>query len=1767
MDVFNLRDTLVEDYQRFARSFTTIRADDIRSQVELAYQGGRYWPDPLVQLNPLFQPAEDVDTLVRQGTLHSDTGRIFRTDDRSATGAGSPLTLHTHQRQALALAGQRESFVVTTGTGSGKSLCFFIPLIDAILRAKARDNTPRTRALIVYPMNALANSQVEELGKFPGRWSPPLVSYARYTGQESAEERERIRNNPPDILMTNFMMLELLMTRQDELDRQVMANCAPLEFLVLDELHTYRGRQGADVAMLVRRVRERLAAPGLICVGTSATMASEGSFTDRKEAIARVASRIFATTIPPTNVVTETLIRATDTNETADTVAPRLAAAIESGIPEKMTDQDIARHPLAVWVETTIGITRQPDGKWFRTRPRTMREAVDLLAESSGVPRSDCERALTDLLLVAARPERERTGNPAGNDKPFFAFKLHQFFSGAGTAYTTLERPGTRRVSLDAQPFLPGEPGVRLYETHFCRLCGHEYHPVRRRESPELCFLPRSIDDAPLRAADDEDDTTEDGEREVLGFLTLEPADDPGFTFSGEDSDYPEEWLEERKDGSLRLKANYRRYKAVGVAVAPDGTVAGEGQPAWFTPGKFRYCLRCREVWGAQGKDMTRLASLSAEGRSSATTVLTWSALSWMHREDALTRHSRKLLGFTDNRQDAALQAGHFNDFIFVALLRGAMLRAAADAGDAGLTLAEIGAAVQRALGFDAPLPPGVPADQSHRATWMADPDVSPGKFEDDAAVLRKVLAYRVWLDQRRGWRYTNPTLERLGLLRVEYHRLRDLVADDAAMARAPGTLAGATPETRYNVFRTILDHLRLGSAVEAPAFERVEFEKLQEASRNRLQPGWAIAPDEHPRVPTWMTVGAPKTASAKDRDRLLRGGFQTGFGRTLRRAELWGQQGAWTPSRADYDALLSATLEFLRFHGFVTHEPSTPFRIPGWRLAADTVRYHAGDPDEGANPFFVAFYRNVVEQLRGADNPLFGFEAQAHTAQVPNVRRALREKRFRFGEGEQRELRTTTTAREEGERPTFLPLLFCSPTMELGVDISALNAVYLRNVPPTPANYAQRSGRAGRSGMAALVVTYCSARGPHDQYFFRRQQDMVHGEVRPPLLDLANRDLIASHLQAVWLASSEQPLPTAIAEVLDLTPGVEEPVDAALRTALARTEAAQAAAASSGRILDLLAEELTPDRAPWYPGRDEFAAQITSGALEQFERAFDRWRSLYRSALRQRDEARKVLDDHTRDRKAYDQAKRDQNIAADLIQALRDGSETSTSDFYLYRYLATEGFLPGYNFPRLPLLACIPGERDKEQAYVQRPRFLALAEFGPRALVYHEGRTYRVMRVRLGGQTEGASPEAGQLPVQEVRICRCCGASHFEAHHNECHACGEGLGDAMMVRSLLRIEHVDTRPTQRITADDEERQRQGFELITTFRWPERGGSISVQTVPVDDAAGPILVMQYAASATVTRINLGLRRRKERRVHGFHINPRTGWWSKSEDEDGGDGDPDPGRVPPQRVVPFVQEQKNALHVRFVEDGGMSDVTRATLQHALRRALDVVYQLEEGELLVEPLPDRDRRTGLLFYEATEGGAGVLTRLVHEPEALGQVAWEALRLMHLDLPEERPAISPTVGELRDEESTCVSACYRCLLSYYNQPDHDLVDRRDAEARTILLRLAGTRAELRPQPDPSLPTPPDPAQEAPPSGWLGKWLAALHRDGVTLPRWILEDNQAPRWPHSYAAVILPDTPATVRERLDLEGTTLFIFPADESVWPDRFARLANYLKVDGA
>jgi len=1634
LDIFDLDAALMGDYAHFARSFSLIRAPDIKASVDELYASGRFWPEPLVSINPRYEAGASVAALAAEGVLHPDTAKVFRTD-------GEPLVLHRHQTQAVVKGTTGQSFVVTSGTGSGKSLCFFVPIIDAAIRARAAGKPRTTRAIIVYPMNALANSQLEEINKFleqSGLPEPLRPTIARYTGQESEEDRARVRNAKPDVLLTNFMMLELLMTRQKEDDREVMANARGLEFLVLDELHTYRGRQGADVAMLMRRVRDRLCPENHpVCIGTSATMASEGDAEARAVAVAEVATKLFATQIGASSVISETLERATEA--TVDVGRASLAAAIEAPLPASLTDSELSRHPLTAWIEMAIGLD-DSQGLARRT-PATLTSAAEALADAAGRPREACETALRAILTLTGKPEVDR-GGPG--ERPFLAFKLHRFVSGAGHAHATLREPVRRLVTVEGQLFHPDDPEARLYPVFFCRNCGQEFHPVTiHDDGGQRQVLARSIDDPPTDDPESDDRT---------GYLMPEPGD-ADFAFTGIPEDYPEDWVEGTAGGRVRLKAKNRPRAAERLMVGAGGLV-GAGRPLWFLPGKFGFCPTCGDEPSAQAREINKLAALSAEGRSSATTLLVSSVLRWMRRTGALKSHQRKLLGFTDNRQDAALQSGHFNDFLFISLLRAAILAAVAKAGDEGLAADEFGRRIQDALGFSI-------ENEARRWEWMQDPTAKGTARIDAGAVLTRVLAHRVWVDQRRGWRFTNPSLEELGLVEARYPALAELAKDEEEFAKAPMMLRMASPANRTRALTELFETMRKALAVDTPVLERQEVESIAERSQGYLRDPWSIGRQEDPRTSAALMVASPRKAEAGKRGELqvLRAGPQSGLARRLRKPELWG---AKLDAKA-YVEIITALLDAARRYGFV-QEIATEYDTPGWRLMPTSFRLAAGRPDpnrRAPNAYFTDLYRTLAAALASGGEGLFGLEGREHTAQVDADKREWREWRFRFEPTDREKIdQHRPELLREGENDSFLPVLFCSPTMELGVDISALNAVYLRNVPPTPANYAQRSGRAGRSGQPALVLSYCAAQSPHDQYYFGHRAQMVAGIVRPPSLDLGNRDLILSHLHAVWIAEAGAPLDPSIPNVLDLQK-TGLPLRDDLAAAFGDLGLRPRAAGAVRRILASVSSELGPD---WDENLDAEAAKVVEEAPRLLANTFDRWRELYQGAQDQLNDANRRQNIPGLAVKERGAARSDWNQASEQIRMLEAGKEKGGSDFYTYRYLATEGFLPGYNFPRLPLYAYVPGSGapGARSAYLQRARFLAIAEFGPLSLIYHEGRAYRVWKARLPASLR---EEGGQrLATATVWICEACGAGHILGEPERCHACDASMAGVVAVKNTLRIENVETIPTERITANDEERQRQGFDIQTVFAWPRREGAIDVKRAAASDADGEILLIDYAGGASISRLNKGLRRRANKNLFGFGINPATGRWVKPPEEEG-EAPPDPDKTPPQRVVPIVHDTKNAALLRLAGEQ-LPPAAMATIQHAISRGLDLVFQLEQGETLAEPVPERTNRRAVLAFEATEGGAGVLNRLIADEAAIARVARSALELMHYaNLDAAITAADPALLE-EVEDAECVQGCYKCLLSYYNQPDHELIDRKDTEALTVLLRLArsavGPRSE---------------------------------------------------------------------------------------------------------
>ncbi|MDQ3403952.1 MAG: DEAD/DEAH box helicase [Actinomycetota bacterium] len=1614
MDVFTLHEQLIADYRAFTSGFTEIHDTRIRDHVARRQQAGDQWPDPYLSLNPNFAPGGSISELVDHELLHSDCEQIFRIGKDEPGSSGYPLNLHQHQRDAIEIARGGQSYVLTTGTGSGKSLSYIVPIVDSVVRQhSAGTYQPGVKAIIVYPMNALANSQRNELEKFLGHGFPAggePVTFRRYTGQDREAERAEILANPPDILLTNYVMLELVLTRPKERERLVTA-AAGLRFLVLDELHTYRGRAGADVGMLVRRLRDACSAEQLQCVGTSATMTTEGSEAERRRVVAEVSTRLFGVPVSAAAVIGETLRRATS-GDPGDTAA--VADRVPGG-PQASTHSEFVADPLAAWVEARFGVTTDPvSGNLIRPlKPSTLPEAANKLAQETGRDLAECRDAVERTLQLGAA-----LIDPVSR-RPVFAFRLHQFLSKGDNVYLSIGAPDTRYITSRYQTVVPesGSDERILLPAAFCRECGQEYLVVQREDRGGVsCFSSRRDSDAAGGSAS-------------TGYLFIS-TDIPwpdGVDVAISEQRLPESWLITSDEGFVSVVP--RRAKSVPSVIHIDGVgrqvERGVGVRAAYLPGPFTFCLRCRVSYEQiRSSDFAKLASLAVEGRSSATSVISASIVRSLRDQADLSPDARKLLAFADNRQDASLQAGHFNDFIQVTQLRGALFRAIRDE-PAGLSHEVIEQRVTDALAL--------------RLTDFAKNPEARFTAERKAwEALRRLVGFRLYQDLERGWRITMPNLEQTGLLKIDYIDLPDIAADESLWTDRHFALRDAVPGHRLELMGILLDELRRVLAIDVDCFTDIGFEQVQKLSDQHLNEPWALA-ERETRPQTGLAFARTGGKGGK-REHLYLSGHGA-YGRHLLRPGQFPRTGA-PLNRDDAQKVISDFLRVLERCGLLTIEGHAESGAPGYKLKASSIVWRPGDGRSGAedrlrrevaaeagprvNPFFLRLYSDVASTLSG-------LHAKEHTAQVTSDERMKREDAFRAGD---------------------LPVLFCSPTMELGIDIASLNAVGLRNVPPTPANYAQRAGRAGRSGQPALVTTYCATGNAHDQYYFRHRDQMVGGSVAAPKLDLANEDLLRSHVHAMWLAETELVMDKSLANVID-TGRPNYPVTDDVRERIEDVVAQERAERRARHVLAQLATDLT-DAAWWH---DEWVHRVVTCAPHAFDLALDRWRDLYRIALAEQREQNKIVLDHSGNHRTREAAARRRREAENQLRLLRNDDTDFQTDFYSYRYFAAEGFLPGYSFPRLPLRAYVPGRRGvpREAEFIHRPRFIAISEFGPGALIYHEGSRYQVNQVQLAPTEDGQSG----LDTRAARRCDACGYLHEqEVGVDVCESCRRPLGRTM--HRLLRLQTVKAIRRERISSDEEERRRGGFELVTSFRFNDHGARPGHLDAIALEQGEPVLAIRYGDTATVRVTNMGRRRRKPGEDNnGYWIDVQSGHWLS--EHKALENSPDTSELTDadkvarkQKVIPYVEDRRNVLITRFV-NGPVDDATAITFMYALERGIEAEFQLEDSELASELLPDADDLGRMLFVESAEGGAGVLRRLVEEPAALARAARRALLICHFDPDADAADLG---GVMDDSGERCARACYDCLLSYGNQGSHLDINRHLARGLLLACSRAATK-----------------------------------------------------------------------------------------------------------
>lgn len=1639
-------------YRRYVGTFQRFRNKDIDTWVEERIgQGSILWKEPFLQLSRRFERGDTFAQLTQDTRigLHPDTWRCFTViaGDRNA----QPIWPHSHQADAVrAVLGEQANVIVATGTGSGKSYTFGIPIVSECLRLR-QQGVEGIKAVIIYPMNALANSQYDDLARrlhgsglrialYTGDTEfgegDALAAYGAATGRPQPYDsevisRQEIQASPPDILMTNYQMLELILTRFEDRVLFPPEHAGALRFLVLDEVHTYTGKRGADVACLIRRLKQHTGTIGALrCIGTSATVESR-SAEQAHAVVAEFASELFGEPFNPDHVIGERYLPPVGES---DSVLPSAITVTQEMLDAFHGAEDSLLDHAAPLVEALLGRTLLPaertrEGFGIALKDQATLYFIEHVLGLAPIALSDAvqryqqryrrahgQDACTRELLAALLVGQVATVPIHGAQESRLVPKLHAFYSQGRTIHACLSPAGPHpndRGDLLCPTCAAAGQERQSFPLSFCRGCGQEFFGAAI--GPDGALAPCDLDAAPFQ-------------------------DDAVYLYPGvynyEAIPIPESWLTPR---TRRVKKDYQAAVPRNASYCPTHNQldceCGEpgAVPVAVISVPFLLCPACGITYDRRPREFNKLFSFGSVGRSTATDVIVSETLR------ALPSAERKLIAFSDNRQDTALQAAHLNNLQrrihfrrgFVAALEDVGCVTARDTFDPegeALELDDTGRRIFDALGKRDTLPSYAKAQGKY------------GAAKGDDTRYQRYLQFGALQELTSAGRRNHLNLEEAGALLVGYDGL-DRFAADVDVWRAIPALAEAPQDKRLDYLQGFLDIVRRRRAIAHP--DLTNFESFDQEVLGKLNStvffhqggygavqavGYSDTANNDTREATVYRWGAPSGALVGWTVRVLGVEWQVAAEIVRQVAAAMSDPEAGflvVEQRKRVGALTMLNPERLRFQltqatqhqacpkcGLVQHFHSLTLCTGA---KCDQLRLQ-----QFADNYFTAEYtRPFASDVR--------VEAEEHSGQVSGADRRGIEERFR----------------KPGDP---LNVLVCTPTLELGIDIGQLTSVYMRNVPPSPSNYAQRAGRAGRKGQASLINVFCgvgSARGPHDQYFYKHPEKIIAGTISAPRFLLNNQMLLRTHIHSLVLETlgRQRKLPRRPAEILDvqapslplyhqLEEGYREDIEARGRQIL------QA-------VREAFAHE--QERFPWFT--DAFIRSTVEGFVDHLSQAFDAWRREYVQLRAEYDEISGVL----RDEASVPELKRRQGVIGDRLATMRDGKR----DFYPYRYLGAQGFLPNYAFPRqATTVSFYEIEND-----ISRDQALALREYAPGNSIYYRGARFEVTMARP--RTEQGAPA-----FDDLLICPACQAAYLgqDAKLAACVACGATLTTTHSNGHALALPDMLAKRRTSITSDEEERQRLGYAITPHYQQgatvrrfmveaPLAEGKTADATV-VGSAQAPGIELGYEHNGRIIIVNEGpVQAERNDAERGFVLCTRCGRWLHGDESIADHVDPQSGRSCRHGAASNDLAHNVALYTTGRVDvltldvsppasvlGGQEEKFYTTLATALLHATEIALNLDDSELngFIAPHPSERGRWRIILYETAEGGTGAVEALTNA-ERLAQIANRACELLH---EAEDAAASesgdPTLGG-------CEHACYDCLCTFYNQQKHYLLDRR--------------------------------------------------------------------------------------------------------------------------
>jgi hypothetical protein len=1594
---------------------------------------------PFISLSEAFAKGRAIQEMADAGVLHPVMPGLI----------GYP-TMYLHQQQVFEAAKAGQHVLVSTGTGSGKTESFLYPITDDLLRQRDQGIREGLTAILVYPMNALANDQLDRLrdmlggtGITFGQWvgtTPDKegdVTVERFAGssrqaylaarkqrreEAQAEDRavrplappeeccseEDIRSRKPRILITNFRQLEILATRLPDVG--LFAD-APLKYLVFDEAHTYAGATGAEVACLIRRIRALAGKKPdeVICIGTSATLADPAKEDqDNDEAARRFASRFFGVDANKVKLVGESYVSRDWPKQRYKPVAPHgdgmarlgrvLAAVTEpvkldviKGVVEELTGQIF--DPGEQWRESLFDHLVNNEYVFQTTQilkqPKRLNEAAWQTSQRLATGRlPEGERANAELLAYLVLGAAALKGGES-----LLRPKVHFFIRGLDEMVVALDGTDAAPVMklflspADAKEQYGGRHDAAFFSILTCRSCGQHFFEKWYQGLEFSRGARNQLKDFDHGNASQNDDGTENavwstspvetGTRLVLTNRLLEEAETGP---SARSAKWPRAWFC-RQCGAMHRNASPR--------CLADGCGNKEALVPLmaFGPG-LSACPSCNSTsFRIGGREIEPARKIQA------VTVADVHILAQAMINAAPEGH-KKLICFADSRQDAAFQAGWMQDHARRIRLRHMMYQVIAESSQ---SLA-IDAITDRLM------------ELFRKDQGLIDALLPELTGEEAAATfgqnkwvpVHKALRYMVLREFTTGVRRTD-CLESMGLVRVVYGGLND----GSKGVRELAETLGISPEEAVEAVSVILDNWR----------------------RNRIL---CVATDPifshyHAKDDPYIQTGLLPLREFRPEGLLLQPDASNNYARSL-----IAQRGAsavqallkkWAtdPNRLDVDAAAAILWDLLtkqaKLLAKVTlrSQHDKPLAGDVWQVNSEKLVVEQCQSRQRCTtcqriatrpaPKATCTRHNchgttVAEQPNQEDydvwlmgRPFVMVAPEEHTAQVPGEVRNRIENDFKSANG-----RTNC--------------LVATPTLELGVNIGALDMALMRNVPPRAANYWQRAGRAGREERMAVVVTYCR-RSSHDRYFFDDPLRLLGGAIEAPTFNLRNPLMVGKHIRSAILSELLLRSRTAGESGEKARQVVKELFPVFIRKYLLDDDGHYRQTPTDteplrgllGEVKDSLADRLLALFAQHWP--PEAVELANRAAIEQtigqtadeltivIKRLHRRlvWANSTRAELHRKKEAGPLEREEEQLLRRCDE----------YINAILRCDQST----YTLTVLGVEGFLPGYGVYEGGITASAqrgfarrPGLRTFD---LNRSNVIALREFVPGNRLYANRGSFYVARYHLGAE-ETARIRTLRVNLEKGYVTEQAADASY----------GQSGGVAI---DALPLTDLDLALESRITEDENLRFSMPVYVLGRLRKRNRGG----KAFKIGD-----MEVSHVRGQGIELVNLGEAGRVKQGELGHWICSVCGA-SKT-----------PYAVPAEiaqflkihkercgrdiaRLALAVQADVDLLQFHDVKNEAEGINIGEALRTAATRLLDMGP--DDLQLLIVEKPDD--KHDLLIYDPMPGGSGLLEQML--------VRWQEL-------------IATAKNLLAGCVQECETACYACLKTFRNQFYHSMLNRHD-------------------------------------------------------------------------------------------------------------------------